>query len=279
MQLLRYFYHHWNRQTLLQRVGQPGLLLFFAYLPWHWLFINGILPGPYPVAVFLHGLFFFGFWILLLFICCASFIFPVTSLKQVRWRWLKIWGFALLAVVGMALSLPLSFLHGGGFHGPIRLFFLIVALDILWIIVAISQFPHQVKVNSIVTFSLLITLTVGLMPFNGYFIDHVDALQVNTWNKSYQMSYMSFDAYGKLSLYECGPTKLFCRKIYHYCNNLGRGGAGQLSWEDDRLTLTLNETKLYQRFKTKNNAFDQKLALNQTGLHSNGVCRYSVWGS
>lgn len=188
MSLPKYLYNRWRRQCLFQRVCQSGLLLLFAYLPWHWLFINGIVPGPYPVAVFLHGFFFLGFWVLLLFLCCASFIFPIASLKGIQRRWLKICGFAFLAVVGMAVSLPLSVIHGG-LQGPIGLFFLITALDIGWIIIASHRFPHRVKVNGVVTFSLLIVLTVGLMPFSGYGIDHVDALHVNAWNKNYRMSY------------------------------------------------------------------------------------------
>jgi hypothetical protein len=179
----------------------------------------------------------------------------------------------------MVVALPLSFLQGGGFYGLIKLFFLIVALDIWWILVATYRFPHQVKFKSIVTFSLLIALTVGLTPFNGYGIAHVDDLQVSAWNKNYQMSYMNFDAYGKLSLYECGPAKLLCHKIYHYCNNLGPGGAGKLSWADARLTLRLNNTDLYQRFKTKNGRFSQEIDPSLADWHSNGVCRYSVWGS
>ena len=278
MSLPKYLYNCWCRQCLLQRGCQSGLLLLFAYLPWHWLFINGIVPGPYPVAVFLHGFFFLGFWVLLLFICCASFIFPIASLKEVQRRWFKTLGFALLGVVGMAVSLPLSVIHGG-LQGLIGLFFLIVAVDIWWIIVANHRFPHRVKVNGVVTFSLLIALTVGLMPFNGYGIDHVDDLHVNVWNKNYRMSYMSFDDYGKLSLYECGSAKLLCRKIYHYCNNLGPGGAGKLSWTDERLTLMLNNTELYQRFKTKDNAFHQEINPSWADWHSNGVCRYSVWGT
>lgn len=278
MQVLTYFYNYWKSLSLLPKFGLLGLLLLFSYLPWHFFFVNGVVPGPYGAALFLHEFFFLGFWLLLLLTSFISFVFPVISLRGVQRRWPKTLGLGLLAVATIVASAPLSIVSGAGIYGIVLLLFLAVGLNVVWIVSALNRFPRRIRHHMSVSFLLIVVLTIELIPFNGYGIDHVDTLAVNTWDKSYHLSYMSFDAYGKLSLYECGPAKLLCRKVYHYCNNLGPGGSGRLVWADDRLTLMLQSTKLYQRFEADKNKLDGEIDPSWADWHSNNACPYSLWG-
>lgn len=278
MQLLQHLYSRWQRWPLVPKICWVGLLLLFTYFIWHTLFINGAVPGPYPVVAFFHNFFLLAGWCSLFLMGSASFIFPAVVLKKVRRRWLKIIALTLLAIVSMTVLPVLFFINGGGLPAVIFFPYLVTFFQVLWIIIVINQEPQRFYRNRVIAFSVLVGLTIGLMPFKGYSVYPVDAIRADAWGTSYHLSYMNFDAQGQLSLYECGPHRLLCRKIYHYCNDLGPKGAGELSWANGRLTLTLGSTELYQRFKLADNTFDEYIDPAWRNFHSNEICRYSLWG-
>lgn len=254
MRFLQCLCHRWQHQTRLEQISWLGLLLFLGYLAWHRSFVAGVLPGPYLVVRSLHGFFSLGFWGLLLVMSFASFIFPVIILRGVSRRWLKFAGLALLGIISIVGALPLLVWSGMGIPGLLLLFFLAIFLDITWVGIAAKRFAGQLNIRTVVVFSLLVVLTIGFFPFSGYGFDPVDSLEVKAWNRSYHAAYMSFDAVGKLALYECGPTKLLCQEIYSYCNNLGSRPEQYMSLDwagesEKRLTLSFNGSVLYTRSK------------------------------
>ena len=272
MLFLRSLYCFWQHQTRVEQIGWIGILLFLGYLLWHVLFVTDFIPGPYHLVAQLHPVFFFVFWCLLLVIVPVSFVFPVTTLRRIKRRWLKIIGLGLLGLGITAALIPVLAMNAG-IHGLLLLLMLSIFFDIWWILIVVRRFPERIRTRSEIAFSVLLVLILLLIPIGGFGFESVDSLTVKEWGKSYHVGYMSFDDIGKLALYECGSVNLFCQEIYHYCNNLGPSPDSiSLSWArgaEDRLSLKLGSSSLYVRSR-------DNVVFKESSVYSR--CNYSLWG-
>lgn len=275
MLLLKSLYSLWQRLTRAEQIGWIGLLLSLSCVLWHVLFITDLMPGPYPLVAQVHQLLFFTFWLLLFAIVPICFIFPATTLRRIKHRWLKIILLGLLGAGTTALLIPVAII-GLGIGGLLSLLILAICFDIIWILTVVQHTPGRVRLKNEIAFSALLALMFLLTPIGGYEFESLDRLSIQEWGKSYHVSYMNFRAPGKLTLFECGPARVFCRKIYHFCEYGGPSSDATLTWADDILSLTFNDSVIYQRYKSQDNRLVNDPGASVIGSH-NGNCQASQW--
>lgn len=208
-----------NRKRL--KLVKLGSLAAFFSLSWigYSTFINGRLPGIYPLAV-LHS------WIstALLYALLLIFIY---------------WQVALLMI---PLSLVLLLIYR---HQHRRSLNFAGAFSQIMIVV----------VSVVVSIVVVVVPTVVLLLMTKVFSPG-QQLAVQPWNQVYRTAFSGLridDNNGDVLLFKCDRTGIFCRRIHNHYSALGSQNYLPLTYDaaSDQLTFGTKHRFLYIRSKTK----------------------------